>query len=166
MILIEKNKDQVYFVDNFIDDKECKYWISFSKNISKNVREKYEHTVNELWKYRTVNITQSNIVNKVEEYINKKLKLNLKIKEAELQNWIVNSSSELHTHVNEFRKDTNYNSMLYLNDDFLGGEFYTESGIVLKPKKGMLTLFNGATVKHGVKKVLEKDRYSIIFWWK
>ena len=56
--------------------------------------------------------------------------------------------------------------MLYLNDDFLGGEFYTESGIVLKPKKGMLTLFNGATVKHGVKKVLEKDRYSIIFWWK
>ncbi len=166
MILLEKNKDQVYFVENFIDNEECKYWISLSKKISDDVRKKYVHKINELWKYRTVNITQSSIVNKVEKYINENLKLNLKIKEAEIQNWIVNSSSELHIHNNEYRKDINYNSMIYLNDNFLGGEFYTESGIFLKPKKGMLTLFNGATVKHGVKKVFEKDRYSIIFWWK
>ena len=59
-----------------------------------------------------------------------------------------------------------YNSLIYLNEKFKGGEFYTKNGINLKPKKGMLTFFNGQTVHHGVKKVFNNDRKTIIFWWR
>jgi hypothetical protein len=54
---------------------------------------------------------------------------------------------------------------LYLNDDFEGGEFYTEHGIVVKPNKGMLTFFDGKNIMHGVKDLKGNVRYNIIFWW-
>ena len=60
---------------------------------------------------------------------------------------------------------TKYNSLIYLNDDFKGGEFFTRNGIKLKPQAGMLTLFDGSKVSHGLKKVKNKDRKTIIFWW-
>ena len=52
---------------------------------------------------------------------------------------------------------TKYNSLIYLNDDFKGGEFFTRNGIKLKPQAGMLTLFDGSKVSHGLKKVKNKD---------
>ena len=58
-----------------------------------------------------------------------------------------------------------YNSLIYLNDDFKGGEFFTRNGIKLKPQAGMLTLFDGSKVSHGLKKVKNKDRKTMIFWW-
>ena len=57
------------------------------------------------------------------------------------------------------------NEALYLNDDFDGGDFYTKGNISLKPKPGLLTMFDGNNIEHGVKQVSNGDRYSIIFWW-
>lgn len=54
--------------------------------------------------------------------------------------------------------------MIYLNDDFEGGEFITPSNSY-KPKKGDLTFFNGYSLWHGLNQVKKKDRKSIIFWW-
>ena len=71
-----------------------------------------------------------------------------------------------HIHTDEGRKETKHNSLLYLNNNFLGGEFVTKSGILIRPKKGMLTLFDGQKVYHGVKRVKQNDRKTIIFWWR
>jgi hypothetical protein len=56
--------------------------------------------------------------------------------------------------------------LLFLNDDFEGGEFITSTGFVLKPKQGMLTFFNGSKIIHGTRRTLSKDRKTLIFWWK
>jgi hypothetical protein len=56
--------------------------------------------------------------------------------------------------------------LLYLNDDFEGGEFFTDTGIRIKPKKNRLTFFNGSAIPHGLTKVEKAHRYTIIFWWK
>ena len=71
----------------------------------------------------------------------------------------------LHVHDHNGRENIKYNSLIYLNENFLGGNFVTSKGIDIKPKKGMLTFFNGQTVCHGVKTVLQNDRKTIIFWW-
>jgi predicted 2-oxoglutarate/Fe(II)-dependent dioxygenase YbiX len=82
------------------------------------------------------------------------------------QNWNVNSISDLHIHNERGREKTKYNSLIYLNDNYNGGEFYTKNGIVIKPSVGLLTLFNGQKVWHGVNMVKKKDRHTLIFWWK
>lgn len=54
-------------------------------------------------------------------------------------------------------------SVLYLNDDFEGGELvYPYKGITIKPKPGLLVVHSGSEdYIHGVKKVTKGIRYSI-----
>ena len=56
-----------------------------------------------------------------------------------------------------------YSSIIYLNDDFAGGELYfTKLDMVLKPKKGMLVAFTGGFHhEHGVLKVTRGERYTM-----
>ena len=71
-----------------------------------------------------------------------------------------------HKHDHDGREHGDYNSILYLNDNFSGGEFYTETGIIVKPVAGRLTFFDGKNISHGVKKFTNSHRYGIVFWWK
>ena len=45
---------------------------------------------------------------------------------------------------------TDYASILYLNDDFEGGETFFEDGTVLKPKQGTCVIFQSMKHFHGV----------------
>jgi len=74
--------------------------------------------------------------------------------------------SQPHTHTykrDEKRED--YNSLLYLNDDFDGGVFFAEA-MGITPVPGRLTFFDGTKVPHGLTKVSKAHRHTIIFWWK
>lgn len=106
------------------------------------------------------------IVNLIQNYIESRIKVRLTCYQMELQTWAVGTESDLHIHDHLGRGHGDYNSLLYLNDDFDGGEFFTENGITIKPKTNRLTFFNGKTVGHGVKKVFRNHRYTMIFWWK
>lgn len=57
----------------------------------------------------------------------------------------------------------NFSSIVYLNDDYDGGELYfTALDRTLKPKAGMLVAFTGGFHhEHGVLKVRGKDRYTM-----
>tara|TARA_Y100000004_G_scaffold27254_1_gene27802 strand:+ start:49 stop:534 length:486 start_codon:yes stop_codon:yes gene_type:complete len=106
------------------------------------------------------------IVNMVKDVIESKLKVKLTLNLVELQTWPVGVDSSLHRHDKD-RENLleDYNSLLYLNDDFKSGEFYTKD-LSIKPKKGRLTFFNGKEIEHGVKTIEGSNRYTIIFWWK
>jgi hypothetical protein len=153
---IRKKSDLIFYQNNFLSNEECNYWIDRAPKLGKG---------NFNWDQRTINITKEYIVKKVINFFKKKLKLNLSIQQAQIQNWNVGSSSALHIHNLGNRSYAKYNSLIYLNDDFKGGEFFTKNGIIIKPKKGKLTLFNGSKVYHGVKTVHKKDRITLIFWW-
>ena len=79
----------------------------------------------------------------------------------ELVKWNTNQSQGTH-------QDFDYHpltSILYLNDDFEGGETFVEDKII-KPKKGLMISFEGDKLKHGVKKITKGTRYTIPCWYK
>jgi predicted 2-oxoglutarate/Fe(II)-dependent dioxygenase YbiX len=58
-------------------------------------------------------------------------------------------------------------TVLYLNDDYDGGEiFFPNQNFVYKPKRGDALLFpcGGTEYTHGVKKVLEGRRFTMPLW--
>jgi hypothetical protein len=56
--------------------------------------------------------------------------------------------------------------IVYLNDDYQGGEFYlTALDLVIKPKKGMLLAFTaGFEHEHGVTRVEGRQRLTMPFF--
>lgn len=63
--------------------------------------------------------------------------------------------------------ERNYASLIYLNDDYEGGELYIPSlNFELKPQKGMMVAFAGGTLLHGVKPVISGTRYTNSCWLK
>ena len=55
--------------------------------------------------------------------------------------------------------------IIYLNDDFEGGETVID-GLRLKPKKGRLVLFSNGFYEHEVKEITKGTRYTLIAWYK
>jgi predicted 2-oxoglutarate/Fe(II)-dependent dioxygenase YbiX len=60
-----------------------------------------------------------------------------------------------------------YSSLLYLNDDYVGGETYFPGhGVRLKPEAGALVLFGaGPQYVHGVTRVTHGLRYTYAGWF-
>jgi len=159
-MIYKSGPDKVYVFEDVLSSLECK---------------KYSKMINDIgyqeqplrWEHRIKDVSKDKIVNTIKNFLNKKLNIKLKLSNAEIQNWHVNTESPLHVHNHKEkgRKNTIHNSLLYLNDEYKGGEFVTKHGIIIKPKRGMLTFFNGQKVYHGVRRVFENDRKTIIFWW-
>jgi hypothetical protein len=62
----------------------------------------------------------------------------------------------------------NYSTIIYLNDDFEGGELYFPQydNLTLKPETGMMICFKGDSHHlHGVKPVQSGIRYTISIFW-
>ena len=55
-------------------------------------------------------------------------------------------------------------SILYLNDDYEGGETMVGNKII-KPETGKIIFFSGTKIPHGVKKLIKGRRYTIPSWY-
>ena len=115
---------------------------------------------------RNINIKNDPIGDQLQQYIESVVRVKLEISNVELQTWPVGSDSGFHIHKENNEKIGDFNSLLYLNDDFEGGEFITSKGIMIKPIKNRLTFFNGSKEYHGINPVLKAHRYTIIVWWR
>jgi len=152
-------KDNVIIKENFLSFNKCIQWLQRVPAPFLTDNENLD------WKYRTIDITNHPITQQVEKYWNTYFKTNqLKISQSQVQLWPIKSFSKKHIHNSNNRDGTNYNSMLYLNDNYIGGEFHTDK-ITIKPKPGMLTFFDGQKTYHGVKPVYWNNRYTLIFWF-
>lgn len=61
-----------------------------------------------------------------------------------------------------------FSSLIYLNEDYKGGElwFPQYDGLTITPEKGMLVAFRGdENTLHGVKMVTEGIRYTVSLFW-
>lgn len=143
-----------YMFDDVLTKEQCQHFIDLSPKF-----------VDMDWNNRATDITELPIVNYVKQFLKVKTNIDLELQAAEIQLWPIGSKSEKHIHDFGNRVDTKYNSLLYLNDNFSGGEFYTDD-IIVKPKAGRLTLFDGSKTWHGVNEVLDNHRHTLIFWWK
>jgi hypothetical protein len=77
-------------------------------------------------------------------------------------------SPEFFENFKENFKTKNYSTLIYLNDDFVGGELYFPqySDLTIKPIENLSICFKGDTKHlHGVKMVEEGIRYTISIFW-
>lgn len=156
--------DTVFIFENFLEKSVCQNYASTMSE--KWNKFQYDHDRIKNWTKRTIDITNDPIIAKVKTFLEEQLSVRLTCNQAQIQIWPKKSQGLLHKHATDRgREDTDFNSLIYLNDDYGGGEFYTEKGVTYKPTTGSLTFFNGAVNMHGVKQVLESDRFTLIFWW-
>ena len=159
---IKSGRDVAYVQSNYLNERSCAGWIKKAKNPSAEVCKQWTPT-NEVWSERVVDITNYPIVQRVKYHLDETLDMDLTLTRAEIQTWMTGTRAMLHLHLGD---EATWNSMIYLNSDFEGGHFFSSDGLVIKPEPGLLTLFKGKKVLHGVGEVKGKDRYTLIFWWK
>lgn len=157
--MLNRLNDGVFFFHNFLKKEYCQNYIN------RSILNYHRHGCQPDFKFRTIDISNEPIVENVRNFLMDVFPIELKCEQAEIQIWPINSYSDLHIHDDFGRNYTDFNSLIYLNDDFDGGEFHTKN-ITFKPQTGSLTFFNGRNNYHGVNRVLKNHRHSLIFWWK
>lgn len=149
--------------DNFLSELKYKEYIHHAKTVYKQRCDAGLDPMS--FSTRLVDLDNNDpIISAAKSYIEERVKIKLEHCWSQLQVWPVNSFSARHIHDDPRAGKANYTSMLYLNDNFDGGIFHTDT-IQIKPVPGRLTLFNGRDIWHGVTMVYDKPRYSVIFWW-
>jgi len=155
----------LFIFHNFLDAVTCE---SYKKRINDHYIEKLSRGMDPMsfLDSRNIDITDDPIRIRTQKFLESCIRVKLTCNQVELQTWPIGCPVGLHQHDDQGRDIGDYNSLLYLNSNFSGGEFYTNTGIMLRPTVGTLTFFDGSKVMHGIKPVSVNNRYTIIFWWK
>jgi hypothetical protein len=135
-------------VDNFLSKEECS---EFIEKFKQSPVLKYRNTF-------TVKIKPKNIL----ERINNKFKLHnfLEPDNCEIVMWPIDSYMKMH-----IDNGDKFSFLLYLNDDFEGGETVIED-ITVKPKQGRIVIFSNGVMYHEVKQIKKNNRFILVGWYK
>ena len=145
-------------IDNFLSQKECDFLINF-----------YKLNEKKSFLFRDVYPIKLNINNPMINFLVKKIEttsklFNSKIHWFEIVKWPVNSKQDLH--FDTASNETTLSSIIYLNQNFEGGQTYYEDNTSIQPILGRGLFFDGNFYKHGVKEVKENTRYVVATWFK
>jgi hypothetical protein len=69
-------------------------------------------------------------------------------------------------HVDDASKETILTSIVYLNENFAGGNTVFDDGTLIKPIIGRCLVFNGMEYTHGVSEVSNGVRWTLPIWYK
>lgn len=138
---------------NIVNNSECDELISwYQTNQSMSVR--YDN--NNVYRFEGIDILQKLYLFSVTEKILGTAEIDrIRIQHVDKEIDVV---EEFHSHV------TPYSFIIFLNDDFEGGELIFNN-ITIKPKKGQMVYFSGEE-KHYVKRVTNGHRYSLVCFLK
>ncbi len=147
--------------ENFISDLECKKLIDLFKKNKSNTEFYSINNTNTL----KVSKIKSTIVNNIKEKVvsncssltNSKIYLD----NYELVEWPTGSYHPPHY---DLPTDI-FSSIIYLNDNFEGGETYFSESKIIKPTKGACLTFSNSKYRHSVNKINTGTRYTFSFWF-
>jgi len=153
----------INIIKNFLSEEESNNYINFHKNF-------YDDTKYNCFLHRGTKVLDCmGLENKpliklmyyklldLGEKIDKKLTINY----FQIVEWPMNESQDEHL---DFPQHP-YTSIIYLNDDFEGGETIVKNQ-TYKPIKNSLISFEGNKLKHKVTKITKGVRYTIPCWYK
>ena len=147
-------------IDNFLSKKECISLIDC-----------YERNKKKSFLFRDVYPIDCEIHHNSEiNFLLKKLQsnplavdLNSKIEWCQIIKWPIGSIQDLH--FDKTSNKTSLASIVYLNENFEGGQTYYEDGTTIQPITGRGLFFDGNFYEHGVKKVSKNIRYVVAAWY-
>ena len=150
-------------LDNFLSSEECKTLIDMYES---------GHVKDEKGRFDScypidISTMKGGVPNFLSERINKAGNLinQSVIDWIQVVKWYSpNKGKKLHK---DFASDkTTLSSIIYLNDDYKGGQTYFEDGTIFTPIKGRALFFDGVYYNHGVKKIQKGKRYVVATWMK
>ena len=153
---------------NFLKPSECEYFMNKHSeffNPEKDERT-FSHRNTQVITVYPFSNTHTNFTHEAKK-LNGRLdsavkKINNKgfVNYFQIVKWLENSDQKIHL---DF-KNHYYTSIIYLNDNFEGGATMVDN-IKIKPKKGLMILFSGNKIKHGVNMIKKGERYTIPCWY-
>ena len=140
----------ILYTPNFLDNLECNFFI----DCFEEYKEKQFSVKDEVYSFRGINVINcgidySKVVPKVKgSYLKNRLRVQL-IKEEDEVN------SNFHGHSNQD------NFVIFLNDNFIGGELEFSTGEIFTPKRGDMIRFENFDT-HRVNPVTKGKRYTLV----
>lgn len=155
--------------DNFLHDKLCQWFIDLYHNNDEAKVEFNNKKVLRLYNLINKEDTIKQLIPFVHEYSREYLQNSFYIQNMEVVEWNINQGMDWHRDY-PYYKGT---SIIFLNDDFEGGELVTASDYseamvstrkIYKPKKGSIVSFKDV-VWHKVNPVIKGKRYTLAIWY-
>lgn len=156
--------------DSVLSIQECEHLISYiNKSESKN---KWTHSDVPYWQNRIIELKEVDddlaiaIMTKAYQQIRSSLPLGYEADSFALVVW--RQYTEAGLHIDELGFEwREFSSILYLNDDFMGGRTeFPEQKVSVKPKAGMAIVFEAnSRYPHLVSEVESGTRYTIASFW-
>lgn len=147
--------------DNFISESDCKNLIAFYKHYFPQYGYSFAGTqLMQLWDIRNnfdfIYVLGEKFLNHIHQIDNE-----VSIDYFEIVERFPNTSMDKHY---DF-EDQKYTSVVYLNDDYEGGETIVED-VIIKPKIGKIVTFKGPKMHHGVNLITGTSRLALPVWYK
>ena len=151
--------------DNFLDVDICNHLINFYKK-NKDQSVEFGGKNSKEWmiafamarKSKEFKLLQSKL-NEKSTYINNSI-----AETVQIVKWPVGSKQDPHYDI--AYNHTTLTSVVYLNNNFGGGETYFTDGVKITPKIGRALFFDGQYYEHGVNDVQTHERYVVATWYK
>ena len=148
----------IYLEDNFISREQSRYIINYYKTHLDSVNQ-----YNLTYPLSILNTTDYSLKTISDRILSicKRFKNDVDLDNLEIVKWPVKSHMKFH-------KDTKtgdvFASILYLNDNYIGGNTAFDS-FQVDPKVGRLLIFSNSYYRHCVKEVGGTSRYTLAAWY-
>jgi len=158
----------LHIKDNFIDVNTCSYLIELHKNAELETKRFHPVDAGELeilpFLPKT-DETVDKVVNQKIDYVKNSIGKDLEIYNVEIVKWKPDMFMAPHFDITKTKIKYKVATVLYLNDEYFGGNTYIKDDVQIKPITGRCIFFDGLGYEHGVSKVFDKDRYTLISWF-
>jgi hypothetical protein len=147
----------------FLSDKECEWLIEYhKKNYLKLPRDlNYSHNGTDIINISKIDHEKFRFIqSRLCHYIKEEFDYFAYPNYFELVKWPTGTSQDLHKDFDEHV----FTSIIYLNNDFEGGETVV-AGSKVEPWAGRMVTFRGNKLDHKVLKVTKGTRYTIPVWY-
>lgn len=170
---VGNSSDNIKVITNFVNDEEIKYLLSHIEDERKNsfVSQKDNDGNPTAWIHNYVGVIDKyNLFGRVSDEIKKAYNIQNfepKSDRLDIARWDVGTKLTLHVDDLGYVTNNHLPTLIYLNDDYEGGELgFATHDMIIKPKKGDLIMFPGNLhYAHEVFEVLSGTRYTVPIWF-
>lgn len=152
--------EKFYYKKNFLSQKECEYLINFFNQNQNNWSSHRCTLLIDLHNFMHVDFMKQ-LYGKISKHCIDNLDENCYINYHQIVKWGVNCHQPKHLDFDYHQ----YTSIIYLNDNFIGGETVVGRKII-RPETGKIISFTGNRTIHEVLEVTDGIRYTLPVWYK